>query len=121
MPSGTNVNEIASGIYRISTPLPPEAVPGGFTFNQYLVLDDEPLLFHTGPRGMFPLVRDAVATVMPVERLRWIGFARRVRRVRQPQPVARRGAPGDAGLRADRRAGLDERPRGSRPAAAQRR
>ena len=72
---GTNVNEIASGIYRISTPLPPEAVPGGFTFNQYLVVDDEPLLFHTGPRGIFAGVRDAVARVMPLERLRWISFS----------------------------------------------
>ena len=50
-------------------------MPGGFSFNQYLVVDDEPLLFHTGPRGLFPLVREAIATVMPVERLRWIGFS----------------------------------------------
>jgi len=48
--SGTNVHEIAPGIYRISTPLPPAVVPGGFTFNQYLLVDDEPMLFHTGPR-----------------------------------------------------------------------
>lgn len=73
--SGTNINEIADGIYRINTPLPPSAVPGGFSFNQYLILDDEPLLFHTGPRKMFPLVREAVASVMPVERLRHIAFS----------------------------------------------
>ena len=69
----TNVHEIADGIYRLSTPL--DAVPGGFTFNQYLVVDDEPLLFHTGPRKLFPRVRDAVARVLPPERLRWISFS----------------------------------------------
>jgi flavorubredoxin len=73
--SGTNVNEIASGIYRISTPVPIDAFPGGFSFNQYLAVDDEPLLFHTGPRRLFPHVLEAVARVLPVERLRWIGFS----------------------------------------------
>jgi flavorubredoxin len=48
--------------------------PEGFTFNQFLVAADEPLLFHTGPRGMFPLVAEAVGTVLPVESLRWITF-----------------------------------------------
>ena len=71
--SGTNLHEIADGIYRISTPAP--TVPGGFTFNQYLVVDEEPLLFHTGPRRMFPLVREAIARVMPVERLRFVGLS----------------------------------------------
>jgi len=71
--SGTNVHEIADGIYRINTPLP--VVPGGFSFNQYLIVDDEPLLFHTGLRRMFPLVREAVASVMPVERLRYVSFS----------------------------------------------
>ncbi|HKC62683.1 MAG TPA: hypothetical protein VKB86_03555 [Pyrinomonadaceae bacterium] len=71
--SGTNVHEIADGIYRINTPL--SVVPGGFSFNQYLILDDEPLLFHTGPRKLFPLVREAVATLMPVERLRYVAFS----------------------------------------------
>ncbi len=65
--TGTSIDEIADGIYRISTPLPPNpALPTGFTFNQFLVVDEEPLLFHTGPRRMFPLVRDAVAAVMQV-------------------------------------------------------
>jgi len=67
------VDEIADGIYRISTWIP-EVGPGGFTFNQFLVTGDEPLLFHTGPRGMFPLVAEAVATVVPVESMRWITF-----------------------------------------------
>jgi len=69
----TNVHEIAAGIYRISTPA--AAVPGGFTFNQFLVVDDEPLLFHTGMRGLFPAVRQAVARVIDPARLRWIGFS----------------------------------------------
>lgn len=70
--SGTRVDEIGSGIYRIATPL--SVVPGGFSFNQYLVVDDEPLLFHTGLRRMFPLVREAIGKVMPFERLRHVSF-----------------------------------------------
>jgi flavorubredoxin len=71
--SGTNVHEIADGIYRINTPV---EIPGGaFSFNQYLIADDEPLLFHTGPRKMFPLVSEAVASVLPVDSLRWVSFS----------------------------------------------
>ena len=71
--SGTNVHEIADGIYRINTPV---ALPGGgFSFNQYLIVDDEPLIFHTGPRKMFPLVHEAVASVLPPARLRHIAFS----------------------------------------------
>lgn len=73
--SGTNVHEIAERIYRINTPLPPSFVPGGFSFNQYLILDDEAMLFHTGPRKLFPLVREAVASLMPVEKLRYVAFS----------------------------------------------
>ncbi|MBI2168541.1 MAG: MBL fold metallo-hydrolase [Actinobacteria bacterium] len=69
----TKVEEIAADIYRLST-LAPDIGPNGFTFNQFLVVDDQPLLFHTGHRSMFPSVRAAVETVMPVERLRWITF-----------------------------------------------
>ena len=72
--SGTNVHEIAAGIHRISTPV--TSVPGGFTFNQFLVVDDAPLLFHTGPRSLFPLVREAVEHVLgDVARLRYVGFS----------------------------------------------
>jgi flavorubredoxin len=71
--SGTRVDEIAPGIYRISTPV--KEFPGGFSFNQYLIADEEPLLFHSGPRRMSPLVREAIAAVMPVERLRWVGLS----------------------------------------------
>ncbi|HWQ35041.1 MAG TPA: MBL fold metallo-hydrolase [Blastocatellia bacterium] len=73
--SGTNVHEIADGIYRINTPLSEQVVPGGFSFNQYLIVDEEPLLFHTGPRRMFPLVREAVASIISPERLRYISFS----------------------------------------------
>jgi flavorubredoxin len=70
----TRVDEIAEGIYRLSTFVPQIAAPAGFTFNQFLVDADEPLLFHCGPRAMFPLVSAAAARVMPLERLRWIAF-----------------------------------------------
>jgi flavorubredoxin len=72
--SGTNVHEIADGIYRINTPID---LPGGlkFNFNQYLLVDETPLLFHTGPRRMFPIVSEAVTRVIPVERLRYIGMS----------------------------------------------
>jgi flavorubredoxin len=72
-PMQPTIDEIADGIYRISTWIP-EFSPDGFTFNQFLVAADEPLLFHTGPRGMFPLIAEAVATVLPIQSLRWITF-----------------------------------------------
>lgn len=71
--SGTRIDEIAQGVYRISTPV--TVVPGGFTFNQYLVVDEAPLLFHTGPRRLFPLVREAVEAVLSIERLRYVGLS----------------------------------------------
>ena len=71
--SGTNVHEIAAGIFRINTPVPMDI--GGFSFNQYLIVDEQPLLFHTGLRKMFPLVREAVASVIPPERLRYVSFS----------------------------------------------
>ncbi len=72
--SGTNLHEVAPGIYRINTPV---EIPGGigFNFNQYIVADDEPLLFHTGPRRLFPLVAEAIGKVVPLERLRYIAFS----------------------------------------------
>jgi flavorubredoxin len=73
--NGTTIDEITSGIYRISTPVPPPAIPGGFTFNQYLIVDDAPLLYHTGPKKMFPLICEAIGSVIPVSSLRYIGFS----------------------------------------------
>lgn len=71
--SGTRIDEIAAGTYRISVPV--TTIPGGFTFNHYPIDDDEPLLFHAGKRSMFALVRGAIAAVMPVERLRHVSFS----------------------------------------------
>jgi len=70
----TRINEIGDGIYRLSTFVPDIAPPAGFTFNQFLITGEEPLLFHTGLRKMFPLVRSAVSRILPPERLRWIAF-----------------------------------------------
>jgi len=72
--AGTNIDEIADGIFRINTPI---GLPGAgqFSFNQYLVVDDQPLLFHSGLRKTFPLVREAIAAVMPVERLRYVALS----------------------------------------------
>ncbi len=72
--SRTNIHEIADGIHRINTPV---TLPDGssFNFNQYLIIDDEALLFHTGPRRLFPFVRDAVNHLMPAERLRYVAFS----------------------------------------------
>jgi flavorubredoxin len=70
----TKISEITAGIYRLSTFVPDIAPPAGFTFNQFLVLGDEPLLFHTGLRKMFPLTLSAVRRLIPPERLRWIAF-----------------------------------------------
>jgi flavorubredoxin len=69
----TKINEIANGVYRFSTFIP-QVEPGGLVFNQFLILGEEPLLFHTGLRQMFPLVRAALAKLMPPEQLRWITF-----------------------------------------------
>jgi flavorubredoxin len=66
----TVVDEIAEQIYRLSTYVPEV----NFTFNQYLIRAGEPLLFHCGPRAMFPLISAAVGRVMPLASLRWISF-----------------------------------------------
>jgi len=67
----TTVSEIAPDLFRISTFVP----DFNLQFNQFLVRDEEPLLFHTGPRGMFAAVRDAVATVLDPRTVKWIGFS----------------------------------------------
>ncbi|MGD3106353.1 MBL fold metallo-hydrolase [Streptomyces sp. YGL11-2] len=70
----TRVDEIADGIYRISTYVPEVAAPAGFTFNQFLIDAEQPLLFHTGMRQLFPLVSEAVGRVVPLDQLRWLAF-----------------------------------------------
>ena len=95
MSHGNQDREIADGIYRLSTYVPDIAPPAGFTFNQFLVLGDEPLMFHTGLRKMFPLNRGAVSRIIPPERLRWIAYRPfRGRRVRRDERVARGRAAG---------------------------
>ncbi len=69
----TRVHEVANRIYRLST-FASDVGPNGFTFNQYLIDDDEPLLFHTGPRAMFALVAEAIASITALAQLRWITF-----------------------------------------------
>ena len=66
----TTVDEISDGIFRLATFVPDAAM----SFNQILVTGDEPLLFHTGMRALFPLTSEAVARVLPVDQLRWISF-----------------------------------------------
>lgn len=66
----TRVTEVADGVYQLTTHISEM----NFSFNQYLVSGDEPLLFHTGGRALFPLVKDAVATVLPPESIKWISF-----------------------------------------------
>jgi flavorubredoxin len=68
----TQVDEIADGVYRLSTFT--DEVAGGFTFNQFLITGEDALLFHTGLARIFPLVSAAVAKVVPLERLRWVSF-----------------------------------------------
>jgi flavorubredoxin len=70
----TTIDEIAPDVFRLST-LIPEVAPGGFSFNQFLVRDEQPFLFHTGMRQLYPLVSAAIAKVVPLDDLRWIGFA----------------------------------------------
>lgn len=70
----TTIDEIESGIYRLSTYLP-KIGPSGFTFNQFLVMGDEPFLFHCGQRALFPAVSAAIAKVVDIGKIRWIGFS----------------------------------------------
>jgi flavorubredoxin len=71
--TGTNIEEIASGVYRINTPV--STPDGHFSFNQYLVVDDEPLLWHTGQRQLFPVVSEAIERIIPLASLRHIGLS----------------------------------------------
>lgn len=71
VPTGTTIEEIEERIYRISVPVP----AANFAFNQFLIDDDEPLMFHTGLRAHFPLVSEAIRKVMPLERLRYVAFS----------------------------------------------
>ncbi|WP_018639635.1 oxygen-binding di-iron domain-containing protein [Parafrankia elaeagni] len=67
----TTTHEIAPGIHRISTYVP-DVGPRGFTFNQFLIEADEPLIYHTGMHALFGAVSEAVARIVPLSELRWI-------------------------------------------------
>ncbi len=67
-------DEVADGVFRLSTLVPEVAAPAGFTFNQYLLRADDPLLFHTGPRHMFGDISEAASRLVPLASLRWISF-----------------------------------------------
>jgi len=69
----TRIDEIAEDIFRLSTYVP-EVTPDGFTFNQFLIRAQQPLLFHTGPRAMFSMVSQAASRIVPLAELRWIAF-----------------------------------------------
>jgi len=66
----TRVAEVADGVHQLTT----YVSDMDFSFNQYLIAGDEPLLFHTGPRHMFPSVSEAVSRVVPIDTMRWISF-----------------------------------------------
>jgi flavorubredoxin len=70
----TTITEIAPDIFRLSTYVAEVAPPAGFTFNQFIVKGDQPFLFHTGMRQVFPLISDAVEKVVGLDNLRWISF-----------------------------------------------
>lgn len=73
--SRTNIQEIADGIYRINTPIQMSGGPGHFSFNQYLIVDDAPMLFHTGMRQLFPLVQEAISAVIPLQSLAYVALS----------------------------------------------
>jgi flavorubredoxin len=70
-----SIHRIAPDTWRVSVAMPPSLFPGGFSFNQYLVVDERPLLFHTGPKKLFPLVREQIETVLPLAQLRYLAFS----------------------------------------------
>lgn len=69
-----SIDKITEDTYRINIGMP-DMIPGGFSFNQYLVVDEMPLLFHTGPKKLFPLVREQIETVLPLSSLRYLAFS----------------------------------------------
>ena len=106
----TTTTEIADGIFRISTFVP----DAGMSFNQILVRADEPLLFHTGMRALFPAVVRAVEAVLPVSSLRWIGFGWRSCTGRPTRATGRAGwvnSPPSTAVAATRRSSRPDRRR----------
>src|SRR5580765_5400657 len=73
--TGTRIDEVAPGICRVNTPLRVDAIPGGFNLSQYLVVDDEPMVLHTGWRRWFPYVSEAFSKVISLDRIRHVGYS----------------------------------------------
>lgn len=73
--TGTRIDEVAPGIYRINTPLRTAAIPGGFNLSQYLIVDDDPMIFHTGWRRWFPFLSEAISKIIPLHSIRHIGYS----------------------------------------------
>ena len=73
--SAINVDEIASGVWRLSISTPQLDFLGSFNYSCFLIEDEDPLLYHTGKRGFFPILREAIERVMPVSRIKYISFA----------------------------------------------
>ena len=73
--AATRVDEIAQGIWRLSASTPPLEYLGSFNYSCFLIDDDEPLLYHTGKRGLFPILRETIEQIMPVSRLRYLSFS----------------------------------------------
>jgi len=73
--TGTRIDEVAAGIYRVNTPMQVPGIPGGFNYSQYLIVDDEPVIFHAGLRNSFPVVSEAIAKVIPLDRIRHVGYS----------------------------------------------
>jgi flavorubredoxin len=71
----TRIDEVAPGIYRINTPLLIDGIPGGFNLSQYLIIDEEPMVFHAGWRRWFPFVSEAISKVISLDRIRHIGYS----------------------------------------------
>jgi hypothetical protein len=109
----TKIDEISPDIFRLSTWIPDVAPPAGFTFNQFIVRGEEPFLFHTGMRQLFPLVSDAVDRVVGLKNLRWISFAHVEADECGDEPVPGRRARRPGGPRTARLHGLAQRPRRS--------
>ncbi|MBK5332826.1 MAG: MBL fold metallo-hydrolase [Ilumatobacteraceae bacterium] len=66
----TRITEVADGVHQLTT----HVAEVGLGFNQYLIAGEEPMLFHTGMRGLFPLVSGAISNVVPVNTIRWVSF-----------------------------------------------
>ena len=71
----SSITQVASDLYRVSVAMPPQFIPGGFSLNQYLLMDEQPLLFHKGPLRLFAFFSQCLQAMLPLEQLRFIAFS----------------------------------------------